>query len=357
MGTSTPRLGLYKPENDGSDTVDVSTDLNANYDKLDSTMGFVPATSSTEVTGIFDGMAKHETDTGHAFFRKSGVWTQLLAAGSTFLSNLLLGTGTKLGIGIAIPTAIIDAWTTAGNVFMKFSHTGDTNPRVQVEDAGIKFGPGNAATDVRLYRNGVEQLQVEGDTTFEDDVNIQGTASTVNLNVTGNLDLDGTVLQDLNVTGSVIAGGIGQLKVARKLVDTPKANNSLGSDPELTLTVDANSIYEVKAYLFVSGDAAADVITQWSAPTGATWLRHCFGPAPSSSSYLDTTMHARAANIDFSIQYGLSSTSTYGCIQEQGLLITAGTAGSLTLRFAQFSTNATTTVMRALSSVVLRKIA
>jgi hypothetical protein len=34
MGTNTTRLGLYKPLDDGSEFVNVSTDLNQNHDKL-----------------------------------------------------------------------------------------------------------------------------------------------------------------------------------------------------------------------------------------------------------------------------------------------------------------------------------
>lgn len=349
------------PADDGSDPIDVATDINDNLEKLDSSIGFVPATAASPPATPFDGMATYETDTSRAKYNKAGVWTYLLSAGASFLADIWLGIGQKLGLGTSTPTAAIEVVVTNSattpNV-LKFRQSSDTQPRLQIDRDGIKLGPGNAVTDVSLTRPTANQLSVVGSVALSNDLSVTGSTAVSALNVTGDLNVDGAVQGDLDIVGSVLPSGIGKIQVARKLADTSKTSStSLSDDPEITFAVDANSIYEVRAYLFVTGDPAGDIITQWSFPVGATWLRHCYGPGPASSGFTDTSMRVSAANMNVSVQYGLSSTGTYVCIQEQGLFITAGTAGSLTLRFAQFASNATATILRTPSSAVIRKVA
>lgn len=61
MATTTTRLGLRKPA--GSDTVSVTTDLDNNYDKIDSSIGATPCTASTRPSTPFQGQLIYETDT------------------------------------------------------------------------------------------------------------------------------------------------------------------------------------------------------------------------------------------------------------------------------------------------------
>ncbi len=44
MASTTPRLNLYMPADDGSEPINVATDLNDNLEKVDASIGFVPAT-------------------------------------------------------------------------------------------------------------------------------------------------------------------------------------------------------------------------------------------------------------------------------------------------------------------------
>lgn len=61
MATTTTRLGLRKPA--GSDTVSVTTDLDANYDKIDTAISMTVCTSSTRPSTPFQGQEIYETDT------------------------------------------------------------------------------------------------------------------------------------------------------------------------------------------------------------------------------------------------------------------------------------------------------
>lgn len=360
MGSTTPRVGFYMPADDGSDPINVATDLNDNLEKLDSAIGFVPATSASPPATPFDGLATYETDTGRAKFRKGGVWNYLLAAGASFLSDIWLGINQKIGLGTTSPTAAIDAIVTdsaANPIVVKFRQSSDTQPRIQIDRDGFRFGPGTAVTDVRIYRPAANQLAVVGSLSLGSDLSVTGVTALDDLNVTGDLNLDGNALGDFTITGSVLPTGVGQTKVARKLADTTRTSSTTQvDDTELFLAVDANSVYDVRALLFLTGDPAGDIQIAWTGPTGATWLRHCYGPGPASTGFTDTTIRVSAANLGVQVQYGLSSTATYVCAQETGLLITGVTAGTLTLRVNQFASNAVSSIIRAGSSLVIRKV-
>jgi hypothetical protein len=92
-GTYTSRLALYKPAADGSDNVNVVTDLNNNLDRLDALVSFVPVTASTYPASAFQGEAFYETDTGKAYVNKSAVassadFYQIMVAGADFDSDM-----------------------------------------------------------------------------------------------------------------------------------------------------------------------------------------------------------------------------------------------------------------------------
>lgn len=64
--TPTPRLGLYRPKADGSENVNVLTDLNNNLDKIDQYVGFmtVPTQAARLAVAGFVGQAVRQADTG-----------------------------------------------------------------------------------------------------------------------------------------------------------------------------------------------------------------------------------------------------------------------------------------------------
>ena len=70
MATTTTRLALRKPA--GADTVNVTTDLDDNYDKLDSVVGFTACTAATRPSSPFQGQAIYETDTGLGYVHNGG---------------------------------------------------------------------------------------------------------------------------------------------------------------------------------------------------------------------------------------------------------------------------------------------
>lgn len=194
MSSTTPRLNLYMPADDGSEVVNVATDLNDNLEKIDASIGAVPATSSTPPDSPFDGMIRQNTDTQTVqYYRNNSIWTQLWAAGSTFASNAILALGNKIGIGVTSPGAVIDAITTnVSDLLLRFKINGESTSRVELTPTSLKFGSGSATHDTQIYRTGAASLGVKGTTTFENNMVVTGTSTLGNnVNVTGTLAVDG----------------------------------------------------------------------------------------------------------------------------------------------------------------------
>lgn len=102
---ATTRLGLYKPLNDGSENVNVQTDLNQNFDKLDLAAGFQVVTSSTRPGTPYPGKGMLESDNAYRAYVHNGTapasagWVQIPTASSSFNSDLTLVDGKDVVVG------------------------------------------------------------------------------------------------------------------------------------------------------------------------------------------------------------------------------------------------------------------
>lgn len=144
--TPTPRLGLRRPLNDGSELVNVQTDLNQNADKVDLAAGFQPVTSTTRPSAPFSGKAIFETDTSRSYYSNgtgpaSGSWVEVPNAAGTFGSTLKLAASAQLTIG-----ADVNLFRNAANVLR-------TNDALIVDGATTLSGAVTASANVTV--NGV----------------------------------------------------------------------------------------------------------------------------------------------------------------------------------------------------------
>lgn len=73
MGTTTPRLGLYKAAGSG-ELVDVETQVNAAFDKIDDAIGARQVTSGTRPASPYRGQIIEETDTGYVYMWNGALW-------------------------------------------------------------------------------------------------------------------------------------------------------------------------------------------------------------------------------------------------------------------------------------------
>jgi hypothetical protein len=363
MSTTTSRLGLYEPADDGSEPINVATDLNDNLEKIDASIGFVPSTSAIPPASPFNGMATYETDTGVAKFRKaaSSTWAQLLAAGSTFASNILMSMASRIGIGTASPSAVIDviASSVFSQPFAKFRSNGETTHRLQIDHDGVRIGGGSTTPDIRLYRAAPGQLNLTSvTTTNEGALTVTGATSLSSLSVSGTVNLGGNIVTDLNVVGNIFATGTGFTKVIRKTVDEPRTNTTTAAvDPELYVDLEANTTYLLELYLFVSGLAAADIKTSWNIPASTTFYRWSLGPDTSAVGNSNVTMRSAIHLATSEPGYGLNTDTSWVGIKETCMVYLGATAGRVQFKFAQNTANATPTIVKSYSFMKVTKVA
>lgn len=346
MGTTTTRLGLYKPLTDGSELVNVSQDIDAAYDKLDLAVGFQSCTSSTRPSTPYSGKPIYETDTTRTYFSNgsapaSGSWVELPNANN----NVLLAATKQVNIGASGSTASFAALNAlAGTDLLSGRVTGDTQSRYIVDtDGTTNWGAGGAsAVDTNLYRSAANTLKTDDALV----VALGGTFQST-LAVTGATTLSG----GLTVTG------VGQVLRAVKTVNESLASSTtLQDDDELTITCAANATYMLTGYVKyaqnLSIGATAGIKAGFALPAGGTleWTSHGTATLTSAVDY-DTVVTTGTGTR--SMAANGAGTMTFA---PSGNLITT-TAGILVLRWAQVSSSATTVNVFSGSWIRLERVA
>lgn len=185
MATTTTRLGLRKPA--GTDLVNVSADLDANYDLIDAVVGFTNCTSTTRPSSPFTGQGIRESDTGAA----------LVSNGSSPASaswSGLIGTGGFTTVGPTGSTAPVRIQTTgaiSGNRVLDFRKQGDAQAGYICDfDGKMQWGPGaSGVPDTNLYRASASTLKTDSAFTA-----VGALSTSSNLTVSGNLSVTGNGL-------------------------------------------------------------------------------------------------------------------------------------------------------------------
>lgn len=141
------------------------------------------------------------------------------------------------------------------------------------------------------------------------------------------------------------------LFVAKSSDESVTSSTTLQNDDELALTVVASAEYhgELVAVFTSAANAAGDINIGFTVPTGSTL--HFMGVGPhnslASGSQVDGEFIARLSATSGStvIPYGASTVTTTGVIKIR--LTTGANAGTLQVQWAQQSSNANATTMKA----------
>lgn len=158
-----------------------------------------------------------------------------------------------------------------------------------------------------------------------------------NVKLTGNQSISGVKTFS---SGISVTTGLGSDRFARKTASTSRASTiTPAADPHLAVSVEANATYNVTAQL------------AWR-PSGSGGFRFDFtGPSGAEMIFIDNDSGSSLA-IGDDLTFNVTVGATIG-----GTLVTAGTAGTLTLRWAQNVSNATNTTLNEHSSLWLRRVA
>ncbi len=328
-GTYTNRLALYKP--DGDDNVNVETDLNDNMDLLDLVVGTTVCTSGTRPSNPYDGQAIYETDTGKFLVSESGSWVDPVANGLA-VTNVTIGGS---GGAATFPGRILSSRSSATSTALDAQQTGDSVTRFNLRNDGqMEWGGGSGSRDTNLYRQAANILRTD------DSLQVGGTlTATGNIATSGNVDIDG----DVTIDGNLTVAGVGQVQLVRKSADeSVTSSTTLQNDNHLLLPVVANATYDLFLLCVFSGSTTGDIKFAWSVPSG-TVLR--WGD--------QTGFSGLATDTDV---YSAQGSGTQVCFQIWATVVTSSTAGNVQFQWAQNTSDATATIVRANSHLKMTRI-
>lgn len=146
---------------------------------------------------------------------------------------------------------------------------------------------------------------------------------------------------------------------AIKTASTSRASTTtISADPELQLSVEAGAEYVGEFYFRISGVAAGDMDLQFTTPAGATgsWGgTRLTAPAADDGTGGARTSVRAALNAEISLS--TPSTTTAQVVNGQFRITMGGTSGTLSIDWAQGTSNATASVMEADSWIRLKRVA
>lgn len=180
-----------------------------------------------------------------------------------------------------------------------------------------------------------------------------------------------TYLAGQRITAALLSSA--QPMVARKTADTSRsATTTATADPHLQFTVAANAVYTVDGWIKYDSPILADINIDWSAPAGSLgeWTAIALGHSPvigssNAPALITDTQDARGYllrmetnDITAARSYGgLGTGNVPVTMHFKGMLRTAATAGTYSLDWAQFTSNATATTLYTDSWLMLQRIA
>ena len=138
--------------------------------------------------------------------------------------------------------------------------------------------------------------------------------------------------------------------------ETVTSSTVLQNDNEFVMAVDANTDYYFESLIIYGADPAADLKCDWDGPTGATLDWCSDGITQSATATLDQVSRTAQTISGTPSHGGITSNATFLIAMHKGLLRVGGTAGNLTLTWAQNASSANGTVIKADSFLLLTRV-
>lgn len=131
------------------------------------------------------------------------------------------------------------------------------------------------------------------------------------------------------------------------------STTTLTADPHLTVTLDANTSYWLELCVALTSPAAADFKWDFTFPSGLTFTGYSVASVAGVANVLVWSPGGNALSVAgaFSTQGGGLDDS----VGVRGMLTTAGTGGAFTWRWAQNTSDAGNTSVRAGSSMSIQR--
>lgn len=130
---------------------------------------------------------------------------------------------------------------------------------------------------------------------------------------------------------------------------------TLNDDLDLKITLDINTVYEVRLVLAATG-AGGNLKTAWQVPAGWSGVKNVIGPAENQNNRDSSLMRTGIHQYSTEVKYGLGNSGAYAGMQEFSILTTNSTPGQLVIQHAQATSSADVTTVRAASYLVVTRI-
>ena len=146
--------------------------------------------------------------------------------------------------------------------------------------------------------------------------------------------------------------------IKKNAQESVTSSTTFQDDDDFVVTLEASRLYLVRLLLAAAGATAGDIKLDWTVTGGVAQLttRHCRGMATAQTNATDTTVRTVTYDLTTAVAYGVETTN--GSIRETFLVetIVAAASGTLTLRWAQFVSNATATTVSANSFMLIDEL-
>lgn len=150
---------------------------------------------------------------------------------------------------------------------------------------------------------------------------------------------------------------IQQVHMIKTADQTVTSSTILVPDDELAVSLLANTTYWLEFFLIYDAIQAADLKLGWAYPTSAQMHYSHGGLRAGATSTVDQISRTYFPETGFPTIGGPAAASgTNSVVMGEGIVITAGSSGELRLRFAQVTSNATGTVLKANSIIICQKL-
>lgn len=146
--------------------------------------------------------------------------------------------------------------------------------------------------------------------------------------------------------------------VVRKASDTSKtSDNTLAADPHLVFAIGATEVWVLDFTIYYDGGTTGDISFNMSGPAGATGKQVFWALHAGISSDINS-VRVRGGALGWSgLAFGAAGTGTVLVAKGHVLVAGGGTAGDVSLLWAQAVSNGTATTVFADSFIVATKVA
>lgn len=147
-----------------------------------------------------------------------------------------------------------------------------------------------------------------------------------------------------------------QAVIIKSADETVTSSTVLQADNDFVMAVSANTDYYFESLIIYGADPAADIKCDWDGPAGATLDWCSDGITQSATATLDQVSRTAQSISGTPSHGGITNNTTLLVCMHKGLLRVAGTAGNLTLTWAQNTSNAAGSTIKADSLLLLTRV-